>query len=141
MEKAGSDFSPSSILHPPSSRFQHDRAHVRLLQHAHADHIESQYRGMLALPGNPAGVIIRSFGDVRTFIAAGNRLENRAIFNGDETAEQVDEVLKHFAEHNANCVIEVNPANFYVNPPATWEKRLLNFLLERGCRIHDFRCV
>ena len=38
-------------------------------------------------------------------------------------------------------MIEVNPANYYVNPPQTWEKRLLRLLLERGCRIDDFRCV
>jgi len=119
----------------------HDRAHVRRLHHAHADHIESLYRGMLALPANPAGVVIENLGGVRTFIARGERLENRAIFNGIETAEQVDAVLRHFADHRANCVIEVNPANFYVNPPTTWEKRLLRLLLDRGCAIHDFRCV
>ena len=119
----------------------HDRDHVRRLHHAHADHIESQYRGMLALPGNPAGVVIRNFGGVRTFIAAGGRLENRAIFTGGESDDQVRAVLQHFIEHAANCVIEVNPANFYVNPPATWEKRLLRQLMSLGCAVHHFRCV
>src|SRR5688572_10268774 len=107
----------------------HDRDHVRLLQQAHGDHIESMYRGMLALPGNPAGVVLREFGSTRTFIAAGNRLENRAIFTGEETPGQIDEVLAHFAGHRANLVIELNPANFYVDPPRTWEKRLLAHLL------------
>jgi len=50
-------------------------------------------------------------------------------------------VLRHFVKHQANCVIEVNPANFYVNPPVIWEKRLLEQLVARGCRIGDFRCV
>ena len=118
----------------------HDRDHVRLLQQAHGDHIESMYHGMLALAGNPAGVILRRFGPTRTFIAAGNRLENRAIFTGEETPDEIDEVLRHFASNNANLVIEVNPANFYVDPPRTWEKRLLAHLLSRGCVIHDFRC-
>jgi hypothetical protein len=119
----------------------HDRAHVRLLQNAHADWIEAQYRGMERLPGNPQSVIIRTIGPTRTFIARGNRLENRAIFTGEETDVQIAAVLRHFAEHGANCVIEVNPANFYVNPPTTWEKRLLRRLMELGCVIHDFRCV
>jgi hypothetical protein len=120
----------------------HDRAHVRMLQNAHAGYIESQYRSMEQLPGNPQNVIIRTIGPAtRTFIARGNRLENRAIFTGEEADEQIAEVLRHFVDHGANCVIEVNPANFYVNPPATWEKRLLKRLLELGCAIHDFRCV
>ena len=119
----------------------HDRDHVRRLQQAHADHIESRYRALLALPGNPAGVIIQNFGGVRTFIAAGQRLENRAIFAGDESEEQVRSVLQHFVDHRTNCVIEANPANFYVNPPATWEKRLLKQLVALGCTTHDFRCV
>jgi len=121
--------------------FVHDRPHVRLLHHAHADHIESIYRGLLSLPGNPANVVIQSFGPARTFIAAGNRLENRAVFTGEETTGQIDSVLQHFIDHQSNLVIEVNPANFYVDPPRTWEKRLLKHLLHRGCVIHDMRCV
>jgi hypothetical protein len=119
----------------------HDREHVRLLQNAHADYIESQYRGMERMPGNPMGVVMRQIGPTRTFIARGNRLENRAIFTGEESDEQIAQVLRHFIDHQSNCVIEVNPANFYVNPPATWEKRLLKRLLALGCAIHDFRCV
>jgi hypothetical protein len=96
---------------------------------------------MASVPGNPAGVAIRQIGPVRTFIASGDRLENRAIFGGDETEAQIDDVLMHFAAHRANCVIEVNPANYYVDPPGTWEQRLLKRLLLRGCRIDGFRCV
>jgi GNAT superfamily N-acetyltransferase len=119
----------------------HDRNHVRLLHNAHADHIETMYRSMMQLPGNPAGVVIHQIGPVRTFIAAGDRLENRAIFTGEESAEQIDDVLQHFVRHAANCVIEVNPSNYYVDPPKNWEQRLLPHLLHRGCRIDGFRCV
>jgi hypothetical protein len=119
----------------------HDRHHVRLLHQAHADHIEASYRGLLALPANPYRVIIKTFNQTRTFMAEGYRLENRAIFTGEETPDEIDAVLAHFEINDTNLVIEVNPANFYVNPPATWEKRLLNHLLLRGCIIHNFRCV
>ncbi|HEX8524713.1 MAG TPA: GNAT family N-acetyltransferase [Tepidisphaeraceae bacterium] len=119
----------------------HDRATVRLLQNAHADHIEASYRGLLSLANNPEQVIIQHFGPVRTFIAAGHRFENRAIFTRAESPEQIDAVLQHFIARQSNLVIEINPANFYVDPPRTWEKRLLNHLLVRGCRIEDFRCV
>lgn len=119
----------------------HDRENVARLQHAHADHIESLYRSLAAIPGNPHGVVMQKIGDVRTFIAAGHRLENRAIFSGQETAEQIDQVLGHFAEHHSNCVIEVNPANYYVDPPRNWEQRLLKQLLLRECFIDGFRCV
>jgi hypothetical protein len=121
--------------------YPHDRDHIRLLQHAHADHIEAMYQSMMQLPGNPANVVIQKIGPVRTFIAAGDRLENRAIFTGEESLEQIDEVLHHFINHRANCVIEVNPANYYVDPPTSWEQRLLPHLLHRGCRIDGFRCV
>jgi GNAT superfamily N-acetyltransferase len=123
------------------SNWIHDRDHVRLLHNAHADHIESAYQAMAKLPGNPSQVIIRRIGPTRTFIAAGIRLENRAIFTGEEDPNQIDRVLQHFADHAANCVIEVNPANFYVNPPVSWDKPLLKHLLSRGCFIDDMRCV
>ena len=96
---------------------------------------------MAAVSGNPAGVVIENIGGVRAFIARGNRLENRAIFSGSETIDQIDAVLQHFEHHGGNCVIEVNPANYYVDPPMSWEQRLLPHLLKRGCRIDGFRCV
>src|SRR4051794_21731249 len=99
------------------------------------------YRAMLNLPGNRGNVVLRQIGPTRTFIAAGERLENRAIFTGEETDEQIDGVLRHFAHHQANCVIEVNPANYYVDPPASWEQWLLKRLLWRRCLIDGFRCV
>src|SRR5207302_8982490 len=89
----------------------------------------------------PADVSSGSIDGVRRFIAEENRLENRAIYNGDESDQQVDAVLRYFAARESNLVIEVNPANYYVNPPVTWEKRLLKHLLRRGCWIDGFRCV
>src|SRR5689334_10094017 len=119
----------------------HDRAHIRLLHHAHADHIEAAYRSMQSLPGNPQKVVIETIAGVRTFIASGSRLENRAIFSGEESVEQIGAVLRHFDGHASNCVIEVNPANHYVDPPKNWEQRLLKHLLSRGCYVDGLRCV
>src|SRR5262245_58410396 len=119
----------------------HDRERVRLLHHAHADHIESIYRAMSSVPGNPAGIEIQQIGTVRTFVARGDRLATRAIFTGGETPDEIDAVLRHFAAHAVKCVIEVNPANFYVDPPTRWDKPLLGHLMSRGCHIDDFRCV
>jgi hypothetical protein len=119
----------------------HDRRHIRLLHHAHADHIESIYAALASLPGNPRGVVVRHIGPVRTLLVAGNSWENRAIFIGDETHEQIDGVLRHSSDHRANCVIEINTANSYVDPPTNWEARLLPHLLARGCRAGGMRCV
>jgi hypothetical protein len=122
-------------------RWIHDRDHVRLLHGAHADQIEAEYRALRDLPGNPEAVVLQQIGPVRTLIASGNRFENRAIFTGEETNEQIDAVLRHFADHRSNCVIEINIANSYVDPPRSWEARLLKHLLTRGCRPHGMRCV
>lgn len=126
---------------PPTSPWTHDRWHVRFLHEAHADHIESLYQALKALPGNPEGVTIEQVGTVRTLLARGNRWENRAIFHGNETREQIDEVLRHFASHQANCVIEINIANSYVEPPNNWEARLLPHLIAKGCQVGGMRCV
>ena len=119
----------------------HDLDHIRLLHHAHADHIESLYGAMKKCAGNPEGVVIEKVGPVRTFLVPGKRWENRAIFHGDETHEQIDDVLRHFDAHGAHCVIEVNIANSYVDPPRNWEARLLPHLLKRGCEAGGMRCV
>jgi RimJ/RimL family protein N-acetyltransferase len=121
--------------------WSHDREQIRQLHHAHADHIESLYTALHALPGNPHGAVIQRIGNVRTFLVSGDRWENRPIFHGDETHEQIDEVLHHFSSHQASCVIEINIANSYVDPPANWEPRLLPHLLARGCKPGGMRCV
>ena len=121
--------------------WNHDREQIRQLHHAHADHIESLYASLQSLPGNPHGAVIQGVGNVRTFLTQGNRWENRPIFHGDETIEQIDEVLSHFSRHQAGCVIEINIANSYVDPPRNWEPRLLPHLLSRGCKTGGMRCV
>lgn len=121
--------------------WRHDADHIRRLQLAHADYIESTYRGLMVKPGNPDGVCIETFGEARTFIAKGPRFTNRAVFTGNETAETVNAVFAHFDANGAACVIEVNPANFYPGPPFVWRSNLMPLLLERGCEPRHFRCV
>lgn len=122
-------------------QWRHDRAHVRMLQQAHADHIESIYRGLAQQPGNPHGVRIQTFGRTRTFVAEGKRLENRAIFTGNEALDAFDAVLAYFDQQETTCFIEVNPANFYRTDPFSWESEVLPHLVHLGCRIEGFRCV
>jgi len=124
-----------------SDAWQHDREHVRLLQQAHADHIEALYRGLARRSPDPDGAEIRTFGSTRVFTTVGNRLENRAIFTGNERSEHFDEVFQHFAERGVRCVIEVNPANFYRSDPFSWATEVLPLLLAKGCTVEDFRCV
>lgn len=121
--------------------WRHDRDHVRLLQRAHADHIEATYRGLASRRDDPDGAEIRSFGKTRVFTTRKNRLENRAIFTGNEREEDFDEVFRHFDERGVRCVIEINPANFYRNDPFSWDAEVLPLLLAKGCTIEDFRCV
>lgn len=121
--------------------FPHEAEQIRLLQNGHANHIESIYRGLADIPGNPDKVILQKIGPTRTFIASGWRLENRAILTGNETFAEIDQVLEHFANHGANCVIEINPANFYRSQPFSWNAEVLPYLLSSGCEINYFRCV
>ena len=106
---------------PTALRWRHDQSHVHMLQNAHADHIEALYREYLSVPGNPKNVEIKTFGETRTFYADGEWLQNRAIFTGNETPEQFDEVLSHFIDKSADCVIEINPSNFYRTDPFSWD--------------------
>ena len=70
-----------------SSVWRHDRDHVRMLQQAHADHIETIYRGLGRRTRDPDGAELRAFGSTRVFATGENRLENRAIFTGNECSE------------------------------------------------------
>jgi hypothetical protein len=121
--------------------WRHDRDHVRLLQQAHADHIEAIYRGLASRPDDPDGAEVRAFGATRVFTTRKNRLENRAIFTGYERGEDFDEVFRHFDERGVRCVIEINPANFYPSDPFSWTSDVLPLLMSKGCTIEDFRCV
>ncbi len=121
--------------------WRHDRDNIRMLHNAHADHIEAKYREFLSMPGNPMNVETKRFGQTRTFYAKGDRFENRAIFSGNETLDQFDEVLNHFAEKGVDCNIEINPANFYRTDPFSWNSEGVPYLLDRGCTIEGFRTV
>lgn len=121
--------------------YPHDAEQIRRLQLGHANHIESVYRSLAALPGNPDKVCVKQIGQTRTFIASGWRLENRAILTGNESFNEIDQVMGHFASHNSNCVIEINPANFYRSQPFSWDPEVLPYLLKLGCYVDMFRCV
>ena len=121
--------------------YPHEAEQIRRLQNGHANHIESIYHSLATLPGNPDQVCVKQIGQTRTFIAKGWRLENRAILTGNESFPELDEVMKHFADHKSNCVIEINPANFYRSQPFSWDAEVVPHLLKRGCYIDMFRCV
>ena len=121
--------------------FRHDRKAVAGLQHAHADHIESIYRGLAARPDDPDGAEVRLFGRTRVFAVNRDRLENRAIFTGNERSEDFDRVFAYFADRGVRCVIEINPANFLRSEPFSWDSEVVPLLLAKGCTIEDFRCV
>lgn len=128
------------MTNPPTFAW-HDDTHIRRLQRAHADHIESIYRGLAQLPGNPDGVQIRAFGDTRTFLAHGERFTNRVILTGNETLADLDTIFAYYDQNQAGCVIELNPANFYPTAPFAWESDRVPALLQRGCELRHFRCV
>jgi len=111
--------------------WRHDLHNVRLLQDAHADCVEAVFREDFSLPGNLKRVEIKSFGETRTFYRSTEPLQNRIFFTGNETSKRIDEVLRYFVDRNADCIMDVNPANFQVLP----------HLLTRGCSVEEFRSV
>lgn len=124
-----------------SSPWTHDAVHIQRLQNAHADYIESIYTGLANTPGNPEQVRIRRFGNTRTFLASGERFTNRTILSGNESQADLEALFTYYDTHQAGCVIEVNPANFYPSEPFTWDSDLVPALFARGCELCHFRCV
>lgn len=119
----------------------HNREIVRKLQNAHADHIESIYRRLSDLPGNPNGIEILKVGGTRVFISNENRLENRAIFTGNETLDELKEVTSLFERKGVDGYFELNPVNFYRTEPFSWKSEMLPALLRLGYHPGMFRCV
>ena len=119
----------------------HNREMVRRLQIAHADHIDDLYGQSMQLPGNPDGVEIFKIGGTRIFLSNQNRLENRAIFTGNETLDELREVTACFDRKGVDGFFEINPANFYRNDPFSWNSEMLPALIELGYHPGDFRCV
>jgi GNAT superfamily N-acetyltransferase len=117
----------------------HDRVSVRALHQAYADKTESFFLGLQRAPGDPCQVRLRTFGSARTFLAHGHDWLNRATLVGDETFEQLDEIIAYFAEQREPCHVEWNPGNCY--RPDTWNDELGRRLLDRGFLPGGFRCV
>lgn len=124
-----------------SQVWTHDASHIRHLQHAHADHIESIYTSLSLVSGNPDRIRMQRFGETRTFLASGERFTNRIILTGNESSADLDALFAYYDQHQAGCVLEVNPANFYLSNPFSWESVLVPALLARGCELRHFRCV
>ena len=129
------------MFHHHSNGVLHTFEDIRQLHHTHADHIESSYRGEARRIDKPNQIIIKTIDQTRTFIAPGKRLENRIILNGNETETQLNQLIAHYDAHQANCVVEINPANFYCQKPPGWEHRVLPMLLQHGFSLEDMRCV
>jgi hypothetical protein len=119
----------------------HNSEMVRRLQNAHADHINDLYRQSMHLPGNPYGIEILRIGDTKIFLSNQNRLENRAIFTGNETMQELREVTALFDRKGVDGFFEINPANFYRSDPFSWKSEMLPALIELGYHAGDFRCV
>jgi hypothetical protein len=119
----------------------HNRETVRQFQQAHADHIESIYSGLAQIPGNPRKVEIRRFGPTRVFWADEDRMENRAIFTGNESKSDFEQVTEFFQKKKRTCFVELNPDNFYRTHPFSWNAEVMPALLALGYRPDAFRCV
>lgn len=119
----------------------HNRDTVRQLQQAHADHIESIYSGLAKIPGNPRKVEISKFGPTRVFWADEDRMENRAVFTGNESKEEFEQVTEFFRKKTRTCFVELNPDNFYRTNPFSWKSEVMPALLSLGYRPDAFRCV
>jgi hypothetical protein len=119
----------------------HNRDMVIKLQKAHANHIESIYRQSLCLPGNPDGIEIVKVGETPVFLSNQNRLENRAIFTGNETLAELEEVTACFERKGVDGFFEINPANFYRTNPFSWKSEMVPALIELGYHPGDLRCV
>lgn len=119
----------------------HNREMVIRLQNAHASHIENIYRQLMRLPGNPDGIEMLKIGDTKVFLSNQNRLENRAIFTGNETLTELREVTACFERKGVAGFFEINPANFFRSDPFSWQSEMLPALLELGYQPELLRCV
>ena len=119
----------------------HNREMVVKLQNAHANHIENIYRQMMRLPGNPDGIEILKIGDTKVFLSNRSRLENRAIFTGNETLAELREVTACFDRKGVTGFFEINPANFFRSNPFSWQSEMVPALLALGYQPELLRCV
>ncbi len=87
------------------------------------------------------GIELIEIGGTRIFLSNKNRLENRAIFTGNETTKELKEVTSLFDKKGVDGYFELNPANFYRTEPFSWKSEILPALLDLGYHPGDFRCV
>jgi len=127
------------VTRNPSNRIHHDRQLVRRLHQAYADKTEDFFRGLQNAPGDQGDVSIRTFGPARVLIARGHDWLSRATLTGEETFEQIDEIVAHFAQRGQPCLVEWNPGNCH--RPDSWNSELGRHLLDLGFRPRGFRCV
>lgn len=92
-------------------KWQHERKFIYELHHAHADYIESTYRGLAKIEGNPFGIELMQMDGVRIFRAGKTNFLNRAIFTGTEADEEIREVLAYIKQTGLGFFVEINPAN------------------------------
>lgn len=119
----------------------HSREAVVRLQTAHAAHIRTIYEQTMRLPGNTEHIEILNIGGTPVFLSGRNRLENRAIFTGNETIDILREITGAFERRGVTGFFEKNPANFYRSNPFSWKSEMLPALLELGFSPDAFRCV
>lgn len=120
--------------------WRHASDNIRQIQRAHAAHIESEFRDWAKSPGHD-DVDIRVVSGVQTYCRGGvETFHNRAILVGNETANQLDEVLQHYIERDRECWVEITPANFY-EEGSSWDSKVLPHLLRRGFTIHGLRAM
>ncbi|MDP6776223.1 MAG: hypothetical protein QGI83_05620 [Candidatus Latescibacteria bacterium] len=123
-----------------ADHWRHETDTIRQIQHAHAAHIESEYRDWAKSPGRD-DPDIRIVSGVQTYCRGGmETFHNRAILTGDESAEQLDAVMQHYVEAERACWVEITPANFY-EEGSSWDSKVLPHLLHRGFTIHGLRSI
>lgn len=117
------------------------RDFVLQLQNVHADFIASQYERLALMPGNPEQIEIVQIGSTRVFLSGRSRLENRAIFTGNESVDELRQITALFEERKVTGYFELNAGNFYRSDPFSWRSEMLPALLELGYFPSDLRCV
>jgi len=128
--------------HKPSrnERLKEQVMNILRIQNAHSDHIAAEFRDAARRPGNPDEVDVRDVAGVRTFYCKSAGFHNRAILTGNETPEQLDQVMQHYVDKGSQCWVELNPANFYPTESPR-NSRILPHLLQRDFSIEGLRTI
>ncbi len=114
-----------------------DEALVRRLQQAHAEYIEQGY----ATEEPVAGRAVITLGTARAFVSDEENYHNRIVLTGSESDDVLDALIARYARRKVSCYVEVNPANFYRDPPSMNRRLLSDALIGRGFTPVFFRSV